>query len=86
MSPNWILPKGCPSHSNSILSTTWSEAIPEPAVKTGVLSPSKAKAKAKAKAQANTTATGEDDVIGTGAGSSVPRITDLPDYLDRRES
>ena len=51
---------------------TLSEAAPEPVVRTKI--PTKAKA------------TAENDVFGTGHGSSVPRITDLPDYLSRLEN
>ena len=54
----------------AIPSKTLSEAVPKPAFKTET--PSKA--------------TAENDIVGTGHGSSVPRITDLPDYLTRLES
>lgn len=57
----------------AIPSKTFNQDVPEPAVK--AKTPSTAKAAATAK-----------NDVGTGNGSSVPRITDLPDYLNRLES
>ena len=51
---------------------TLREAVPEPAVKT--------KTQSKARVRA------ENDVLGADTESRVPRITDLPDYLNRLES